>query len=370
MKTLAILVLYLSLHSVSNAQYCTQDDRFTESEYFSLLEVDSITNIVYGNAIDYQGNQTSLLLDVYFPKSSADQLTERPLVLMIHGGGFLAGNKNDRKIECLALAQRGYVAATMNYRLGWNTGIPSDQVVAMYRAHQDAHAALRFLTFNQGNYGIDTNWMFVGGSSAGAITSNNVVYTDQSEWNAYYPGIETTLGSIDTSGNSYTNTFELNGIFNNWGAVPLGAMQMDEMIPQIAFHGELDPTVDIDTAAFLMGSRSIHYTLLENGVCSDITVDPSGLHGIYTNLQGAIFRASKASCFFRSVFCENCSDVYTTDSIPAACSSTIGLHELPSDNRKVVRIIDLMGRETEDKPNTLLIYVYSDGTKEKVYRVE
>ena len=29
-----------------------------------------------------------------------------------------------------------------------------------------------------------------------------------------------------------------------------------------------------------------------------------------------------------------------------------------------------MGRETEDKPNTMLIYIYSDGTTEKVYRIE
>jgi hypothetical protein len=51
--------------------------------------------------------------------------------------------------------------------------------------------------------------------------------------------------------------------------------------------------------------------------------------------------------------------------------SSLGFNELSlSQQKSIVRIVDLMGRETEDKPNTLLIYIYSDGTTEKVLRVE
>ena len=307
------------------AQFCTSNDRFTEIDYFSSSQIDSATNVIYGTAIDYQGNSTYLELDIYFPKGSFDTLALRPFVLMIHGGGFVAGDKDDRKTECITLAQRGYVAATINYRLGWNTGL--QKIQAIYRAHQDAHASLRYLVANYNAYGIDTNWMFIGGSSAGSITANNAIYTSQSEWNVIYPGIENLLGSLDTSGNIYTNSFDIKGMFNNWGAVPINSMQPNEMVPQIAFHGELDPTIDIDTATSLIGSRSIHYALISNGICSDITIDTVGLHGIFTNQAGAIFRASKASCFFRSVFCNDCQDVYTTDSIPANCSSTVGLGE-------------------------------------------
>jgi len=42
----------------------------------------------------------------------------------------------------------------------------------------------------------------------------------------------------------------------------------------------------------------------------------------------------------------------------------------PNENLHLLRIVDIMGRETNDKPNTLLIYIYSDGTTEKVFRVE
>ncbi len=50
--------------------------------------------------------------------------------------------------------------------------------------------------------------------------------------------------------------------------------------------------------------------------------------------------------------------------------SGLGISELSSSEKKLTRIVDLMGRETEDQPNVMLIYIYSDGTTEKVFRVE
>ncbi len=48
----------------------------------------------------------------------------------------------------------------------------------------------------------------------------------------------------------------------------------------------------------------------------------------------------------------------------------VNIDELESFERKVIKVVDLLGRETEDKLNTILIYVYSDGTTEKVYHTE
>ena len=49
---------------------------------------------------------------------------------------------------------------------------------------------------------------------------------------------------------------------------------------------------------------------------------------------------------------------------------TASLEELNANKVKLIGIVDLMGRDTEDKPNTLQIYIYSDGTTEKVFRIE
>lgn len=52
-------------------------------------------------------------------------------------------------------------------------------------------------------------------------------------------------------------------------------------------------------------------------------------------------------------------------------NATLSINELFSSNKKeLIRVIDLIGRETEDQPNTWLIYIYSDGTSEKVFRVD
>lgn len=47
----------------------------------------------------------------------------------------------------------------------------------------------------------------------------------------------------------------------------------------------------------------------------------------------------------------------------------VGLDELTPNSKVLLRILDLYGRETENRPNTPLIYVYSDGTTKKVFRV-
>ena len=56
------------------------------------------------------------------------------------------------------------------------------------------------------------------------------------------------------------------------------------------------------------------------GGCSDLTVERQGGHGIYTNTEGLKFRASRASCFFKSVMCNQCQSVYFEHQEPPMCS--------------------------------------------------
>jgi uncharacterized protein (TIGR02145 family) len=57
-------------------------------------------------------------------------------------------------------------------------------------------------------------------------------------------------------------------------------------------------------------------------------------------------------------------------SVRCVKGSSVGIYQLPTENKNLIKISDLMGRETEFKPNTVLIYVYSDGTTERVLQVE
>jgi hypothetical protein len=51
-------------------------------------------------------------------------------------------------------------------------------------------------------------------------------------------------------------------------------------------------------------------------------------------------------------------------------SSSVGIEELSNTPKQLLKIVDLMGRETKFTPNTPLIYIYSDGTTERVFKLE
>lgn len=336
-KFLIVVAVLIVFFGSAHAQYCTNDARYTEAPYFDSAQITVGSNIQYGTAADFQGNPYSLLMDLYYPSLAADMSPKRPFILLFHGGGFTSGDKQSGDIKdlCIHLAMRGFVCASVNYRLGHDF-TEYGQYKARYRAIQDGHAALRFIVNNANTVRIDTSWLFVGGQSAGSLTALGMVYADQSELDGISLLYNTTstsaeLGNLYTSGNNLTNTYTIKGIFNNWGGVVETEIDVEEMIPTIAFHGELDVLVPIDSdSSFdqynLLGSRAIHNDLIEHNICSELTVDTLGGHGIYRNAS-SLFRAQRASCFFKSVFCDNCSTFYTTDSIPSNCSITVSAEE-------------------------------------------
>lgn len=336
-KILALISAALFLVINNYGQYCTPDTRYTEVQYFDSTEITIGSNIQYGIAQDHLGNPDTLLIDLYYPNLGIDASPKRPFIMLFHGGGFSSGDKQSGDIVdlCVHLALRGFVCASVNYRLGHNFS-EYGEYKARYRAIQDGHAAMRYVVNNANAVRIDTNWIFVGGQSAGSLIALGMVYADPSEldnvsllYSATSTSVE--LGNLYTSGNNLTNTYTFKGIFNNWGGVADNEVDIAEMLPTVSFHGELDTLVQIDADnSFLHytlnGSRAIHNSLVANNICSEITIDTIGGHGIYRNAS-SIFRAQRASCFFKSVFCNNCSDFYTTDSIPSNCSSPMSINE-------------------------------------------
>ena len=191
--------------------------------------------------------QLDIHLDLFAPEG--DTLMAHPLVMLIHGGGFYFGSKEDEAITqwCRHLASQGYVAASIDYRIGFLPTAASIQR-AGYRAVQDAHAAMRFLVAHQDEYDIDTSLIFVGGCSAGAITAMNLAYmTNDSRPEYSYGGwARNDLGAIDTCGNALRNDFSIKGIVDMWGAIPDTVMMRGCNIPILAFHGDDDDIVPYD----------------------------------------------------------------------------------------------------------------------------
>ena len=188
-----------------------------------------------------------LRLDVFRPQD--DTLQKRPLVMLVHGGAFYFGSKDDKSITqwCQHLASMGYVTASIDYRIGF---LPTMGSIgrAGYRAVQDAHAAMRFLVSHQEEYGIDTSMLFVGGCSAGAITILNLAFmTNETRPEYTHSGfLMPDLGDIDTCGNAIKTNFHIKGIVDMWGAMPDTTLMRGHDIPSLAFHGDADDIVPYD----------------------------------------------------------------------------------------------------------------------------
>jgi acetyl esterase/lipase len=106
--------------------------------------------------IEYaKADGVSLKLDLYTPEKQHPQ--PRPLVVWVHGGGWRAGNK--QHCPALRLVQRGYVVASIQYRL-------SHQAIFPAQIH-DCKAAIRWLRAHAETYAIDPGRIGVWGSSAG-----------------------------------------------------------------------------------------------------------------------------------------------------------------------------------------------------------
>ena len=282
-------------------------DRY-QKEIFSKVEVKS--NLLYGKAKGLWTNSPytddpyitvlgkgliksfndpellDLKLDVYYPKT--DLFKNRPLVMLIHGGAFYIGSKESAAESSLAtsLAKCGYVVASINYRLGFKP-LASDVELSAYRAVQDAHAALRFLSHNAKGLGIDPNQIYVGGTSAGAVASLNVAFLD----NAKRPKRileaekEGKVMKIEESGNKYTEKFEIKAVANMWGAVSdLNIIDKDKKISVLSIHGTADGIVPYEYDHPFQNSLMINRLLMDKMYGSKSIHDRLQMLGIRNRL--------------------------------------------------------------------------------------
>lgn len=235
--------------------------------------VNSILNIQYGTNTNYKGLTTNLELDFYEPQG--DTLSQRPLIIYVHGGGFIDTNQSKSLPHIVAfadsMARRGYAVASINYRL--DTSISNRAVI---NAMHDAKAAVRFFKANASNYSLDTNLFFIGGESAGAITALTTNYINNTTEVKYPPrapfAIDTTVDGNSGNpgyGSSVKATLCFCGgtqnVLNELLFDTLAMVQNDQ--PILFVHGTSDPLIPVQYAAELalrainLGIPNLFYTL-------------------------------------------------------------------------------------------------------------
>lgn len=275
-----------------------RDSVFSDTSMYS--------DLVYRVASNYHGDE-SLALDVYLPKD--DTATKRAVVIFMHGGGWARNhpeyNRKDPDVifVCQQLAKKGYIVVSPSYRTGIDWKIGQTRVDSLnnfyetlYRGAQDARACIRWVKSVSLVGKIDTNRIFIGGESAGAVNALNALYLDASEIPVSFVA---KWGQLDG-----TNGFDYPGYSTNVrGGINVEGVILDTAYidagspPVVSFYDTADPfyfdqivDVNLDSTVSLFVSYnngiSIHSRTGSLGISTTpITVfQGGGGHGSSFNL--------------------------------------------------------------------------------------
>jgi poly(3-hydroxybutyrate) depolymerase len=270
-----------------------------------------LKDVQYGISRDTSGTLQPLTLDIYFPAVKVPDC-KYPLFVMMHAGSFMIGSKDDLSDQCQMMADSGFIAVSVDYRLGWRADGGCDGTVltleeAEYRGMQDAAAALRYLSVKADDYGIDTSWIFVGGESAGAAIALDGSYISDAYIAARNPDLIVLNGGLNNSGNSYGNQYTVKGICDKFGALSDSMLIIaSNAIPLITFHGTSDNLVPADEGFFLgcyqkpaYGSLCLYRRMeVAKGIC-EMYLKRGGSH-IPPEYSGAACM-SRTAAFFHAV---------------------------------------------------------------------
>lgn len=108
--------------------------------------------------IRYSKDADECLLDLYKPVRASKKPT--PVIVSVHGGGWIYGDKELYRFYCMELARRGFAVVNFTYRLAPENKFPS--------ALEDTNNVFKWLLKNAAAYGLDIKNIFATGDSAGA----------------------------------------------------------------------------------------------------------------------------------------------------------------------------------------------------------
>ena len=195
-------------------------------------EVEIERDIVYRTTENVDGDTVDLALDIYQP--AGDTAARRPVIVFMHGGYFVFGDKADIYGYGEDYARMGYVVVSVQYRLRPDMGLWPDVDLEEFFAagvdgYDDAAAAVAWLEDHAADYRIDPDAIIASGYSAGATNALHLAW----------------LHNVDR--------FERPEIPGIAAAAPVAGAPFGLPgpgdVPVIQFHGDADSTVDFNLAA-------------------------------------------------------------------------------------------------------------------------
>lgn len=316
-----LLIFFVVLSTTINAQSPNCDGERYISPVFNTLK--ETFNIKYGENTTLSGETLELFVDIFEPDETG--VNERPLVLLIHGGGFVSGDKAMMHDICRGFASRGYVSATMSYRLYDGPFPPFPDSTALIGsvidAIEDAYGAMRFFVNDAQTddvYGIDPDMIFLGGGSAGGITSAWAAYMDEGDDIPDFMAqhIDADYGIPGASNDLTAINPEIQGVLMYSGAIYNVSWMDENDEPIFSVHDDGDPVVPYgvgfaNPAGFdlisLQGPEAVHAKAQELGVTSEVYIfeNSPGHVSYFQDLSSAVATQviDSSSVFLEAIAC-------------------------------------------------------------------
>ncbi|WP_215224662.1 alpha/beta hydrolase [Echinicola shivajiensis] len=230
--------------------------------------------------------------ELYFDYYPANTGNSQKSIVFVHGGGFSGGSPEGQAPFAEEMQKRGYSVFVISYRLyakghGFGCDFPTpEKLKAIRYAAEDAVSATRFIVEHAEDYGVDSEQIYLAGSSAGAEAILQVLFNPfkSSMPEAFY----------------IAEGFTFKGAMSFAGAVlDLRLVNRENWIPLLLYHGSNDQLVPYETAPhhfcpgtspgymMLFGSMSIYEKAKSLGLSVELHAYRDGGHEI----SNAMFRA-------------------------------------------------------------------------------
>ena len=133
-------------------------ETFSEGDNLRDAGLTTPEDIIRYDDIAYGPDPAQQSLDVYRPKTAEGK--KLPVIVSVHGGGWVYGDKERYQFYCMNLAQRGFAVVNFTYRLAPENKYPASL--------EDTNSVFTWVLANGEKYGFDTEHVFAVGDSAGA----------------------------------------------------------------------------------------------------------------------------------------------------------------------------------------------------------
>ncbi len=284
MKFFPLFLFFIINYSLS-AQLPSCDGSRYLNEVFGKTKISTVT---FGRNASVLGDSLNLNMDIYEP--DGDVSMARPAIILAFGGAYVFGDRSQLSDLGHYFARHGYVAACIDYRI-WPVfvlGFPDSAAIVdvAMKAMSDMKASVRYLRSQADKYKVDTNLIFGGGISAGAITAIQTAYLDPGD---SIPSFLKTVMDKNGgfNGNSNNNTLSyssrLAGVLNLSGGI-FNTDWFDTGEPPItSIHGTADVTVPYlfgkaGGYISIFGSGAMHPAIKQKKIKETLITVPGGMH--------------------------------------------------------------------------------------------